>query len=224
MRLSSRQFASAGLLVLTLAQLLLSEISALAEDYVLPYKPDPPIVVDAQLDDWVRVPSPIQLKQKPQVTFGPALWARPEDLSGEIRLAWRDGGLLVAAEVQDDKIIQSYTGRDLWRGDHVCVWLDMVPSDDPERENFGKGQCTIGLSPGNLQPGTPKRDPEIFVFRPEDAAPEGGQIASRRTETGYIIEAFIPFNRLDIKTVLQGQDAAFEVGISDADSSPAKQC
>lgn len=194
--------------------------------YVLPFKPDPAIVVDGDLSDWANVPNAIVLNQRENVTFGAELWTGPDDLSAVIRLAWRQGGLMVAAEVTDDVVLQPYTGHDIHRGDHLNLWFDWTPGVEPQRTMIGQGQVHVAISPGNFggtAGGEGSNPPEIHVFRPAGLPVEGGEVAVRRTERGYILEAFIPFSRLGTADPVMFQDANFEVAISEADADPAKQ-
>jgi len=214
---------------LLVASVLFAGLASLArseEYHVIPFKVDPPIQVDAYLDDWAGVPNPLVLNRAEQVTYTPESWSGPGDLSAVIRLAWRRGGLFIAAEVTDDIVNQPYRARDIWKGDHVNLWVDMTPGQDPERRMFGAGQFHVVFSPGNLGgvTGREKRTPpEIYVYRPEGLKQEGGEIAARRTETGYVIEAFLPWSRVGLEGVSMHDDANFEVAVSEADGSPARQ-
>ena len=78
----------------------------------------------------------------------------PEDLSARFRLAWRNNGLFIAVEVKDEFVFQPLTGRKLYHGDHVVIWMDFTPGSDTKRTRFGKGQFQFGLSPGDFK-GTP---------------------------------------------------------------------
>ena len=78
--------------------------------YVIPYDADPPIQIDGALEDWDDVPNPLVLNRSEQVTYRPQTWTGPGDLSGTVRLAWREG-LCIAAEVTDDVAQQPYAGR-----------------------------------------------------------------------------------------------------------------
>lgn len=198
-----------------------------AEEYhVIPYKADPPIQVDGNLDDWAGVPNSLILNRREQVTYTPENWTGPDDLSAVIRLAWREGGLFLAAEVTDDIVNQPYRAREIWKGDHLNLWVDMTPGQEPERKMFGAGQFHVVFSPGNLggvagdEELTP---PEIYVYRPEGTVQEGGEIAARRTPTGYVIEAFLPWSRVGVTAPAMHDDANFEVAVSEADGSPARQ-
>jgi len=197
-----------------------------ADYHVVPFDVDPPIQVDGSLDDWTDVPNAIVLNKKENVTYTPEGWQGPSDLSGVIRLAYRYGGLFVAAEVTDDVVNQPYRARDIWKGDHLNLWVDLIPGQEPDRHMFGSGQFHVVISPGNLGGVDGKEQhtgPEIYLYRPEGLKQEGGDIAARRTDTGYVMEAFIPWSRLGVKGIKMNQDANFEVAISEADGSPARQ-
>jgi len=198
---------------------LLAAVAHAEDYYVLPFKPDPAIVADGDLADWGKVPNALTINQKANVTHGVDTWTGPEDLSGTIHLAWRGGMLAVAATITDSSFLQPYTARDVWKGDHINVWMDFTPGVEPQRRMFGQGQFHVVLSPGNFG----SIDPEIYVYRPEGQNPGPGQVAARRTETGYIVEAVIPVQRLKIDNFSMFKDANFEVAISDADAAPAKQ-
>ncbi|MFO7946190.1 MAG: hypothetical protein R6V19_05215, partial [Armatimonadota bacterium] len=83
--------------------LLLAMVPVQAEDaFIIPLKPDPPIAVDGQLDDWVEVPGKMVLRDPAHASYKPEAWDGPEDLSGTVRMAWRREGLFLAVEVTDD--------------------------------------------------------------------------------------------------------------------------
>jgi hypothetical protein len=196
------------------------------EDYaVVPFDVDPPLVVDGDFGDWANVPNAFALDQRQQVSDGVGTWTGPADLSGRVRLAWRDTGLFVAAEVSDETLSQTCSGRDLWKGDHVSVLFDLVPGVAPERSAFGAGQAHLGFSPGapGATPGDTALRPEIFIWAPSGATQGGGQIVARRTDTGYALEAFVPWAALNLPPMTMNQDANFEVALSDSDSLPSTQ-
>jgi len=215
-----RHFFSFGfVLLLSLA------CRARAADYhVIPFDVDPPIVVDGDLSDWGNVPNAITIDQREQVTDG-GRWTGPADLSGTVRLAWRREGIFVAAEVTDDVHSQTMTGKDIWRGDHVCVLMDMIPGIEAQRSGFGRGQLQFGLSPGSLgQPvGNAPLQPEIYIWIPAGAVQGKGQIAARKTDSGYVVEAYVPWASLGVSGMAMNKDANFEVALSDTDGAQPEQ-
>jgi hypothetical protein len=209
--------------------------AALAEETHLrgiPYKPDPPPAIDGRLEEWENVPGACILDRKAQVVHGAAAWRSPRDLSAKVWLAWREEYLYLAADVTDDRHVQQGRGIAMWRGDHVELYLDATPDNDPARTAWGRGQIHLGFSPGSLQQtGDPLTDlpPEAVVFYPEGAAAQGVLVAAQKTEKGYALEAAIPWTliaQLARQPALRagiGLPLGFEVGISDTDGSEAAQ-
>ena len=199
--------------------------SAGADSYVIPYDVDPPITVDGDLDDWDNVPNPIILNRNEQVTYMPETWTGPADLSGTIRLCWRSG-FCIAAEVTDDRVQQPYSGSAVYKGDHINLWVDLKPTLEPGRILFGDGQYHIAVSPGNFAGkagGENPIPPEIVVYLPDGVPARGGEAVARRTESGYVIEASIPFSHLRMTPPVRDQYATFEVALGDSDNTPAGQ-
>ena len=198
----------------------------LADDYyVMPFDVDPAVVIDGDINDWANVANPITLRGKEHVVHGIANWSGNEDLSGIMHLAWRGGGIFIVAVVVDDKISQPYTAGDIYKGDHINLWIDFTPGAEPERQMFGAGQFHVVISPGNLDKteGEKVNPAVIYVYRPEGLKQQGGQVAVKRTDSGYILEAFIPFTRVGVAGVKRDQDVNFEVAFSDSDQLPAAQ-
>lgn len=191
------------------------------EIHVVAYDVDPPIVVDGLLDDWENVPNAIELRTGEHVTYMPQTWDGPADLSGTIRLAWR-GGIYLAAEVTDDVFQQPHRGQKVFSGDHVNLWLDMEPTREPDRTTFGEGQYHVAFSPGDLAKGAPT-PPEVVVYLPTGARTIGTRVAARRTENGYVMEAFVPFGDLRVPDVRQDRFATFEVALGDSDNAGVSQ-
>lgn len=189
--------------------------------YGVPFDIDPPIQIDGDLADWEGMPNPIVMDAATNITYRKRAWGGPSDLSGTVQLAWRSDGLLLAADVTDDVFVQPHSGAELWRGDHVMLWLDLTPTEEPERDLPGEGQYQVAVSPGSLATGDAQ--PEVHVFRPEGIEAEGAVAAARRTATGYTVEAWIPFSVLDAPVVQMNDYASFEVAISDSDSPEEAQ-
>ncbi|NMA45593.1 MAG: hypothetical protein GX945_03425, partial [Lentisphaerae bacterium] len=56
-------------------------------------------------------------------------WRGPDDLSAEIRLACKEGKLALHVIATDDKHVQPFTGRDVWKGDNVQLAI-AAPGQD----------------------------------------------------------------------------------------------
>lgn len=191
----------------------------------IPLKPDPPFAVDGDLGDWSRVPNTITLGQPAQAIFGAGAWDGPDDLSGTVRLAWRQEYLFIAVSVTDDAVVQGQRASGIWQGDHVELYFDVRPDTEPARAAFGAGQFQIALSPGNfLRTGDPLADtaPESFCYKPKGHDLGEVLVASARTASGWDLEAAIPWGGLGV-TPEQNLPLRVEVGLSDTDGSEARQ-
>ncbi len=192
----------------------------------VPYKPDPPIVVDGDLQDWGQVPNAIREDRLEQVIFGKNKWTGPNDLSGTVHIAWRRDMLFIGAEVTDDVLQQTMRGKDIWRGDHIELYIDVAPEYEPERKTIGKGQFHFGFSPGNFKnTGDALIDcrPEACCFSPSGIHLKGVTVAAKRTLKGYDIEAGIPWELLGVKAAHKGMLIRYEIAISDTDIPEPKQ-
>jgi hypothetical protein len=198
---------------------------AAVEPLAVPLKPDPPPAVDGEWREWASVPNALKLNRAEQVVYGRGKWTSPDDLSATVWLAWRGEYLFVAVDVTDDRFRQTQRGGNLWKGDHVELYLDTIPDVELQRKPFGKGQFHFGFSPGNFQStGDALFDlkPEAVVFAPNGMAAQGVLVAAKRTEKGYALEAAVPWSLVGVKSTV-GVPLAVEVGISDTDSDEPAQ-
>ncbi|MBN2308286.1 MAG: hypothetical protein JXR94_04910, partial [Candidatus Hydrogenedentes bacterium] len=192
----------------------------------IPYKPDPPLAVDGDLADWREVPNAMALTSPEQVVWGAANWESPEDLSATVRTAWRGECLFIAAEVEDDNLRQTQRGANIWRGDHVEVYVDVCPDVEGERDTYGEGQFQLAFSPGNfLDTGDALTDcpPEAFCFVPVGKAVEGVAVGAERSGTGWRIEAAVPWEFLGLAGAKEGVIVRIELAVSDTDTAEPQQ-
>ncbi|HIQ21887.1 MAG TPA: hypothetical protein EYH34_11730 [Planctomycetes bacterium] len=192
----------------------------------IPLKPDPPFAIDGDLSDWSDVPGAMTLDRAEQVVWGRGAWTGPADLNGTVWLAWRRDHLFLAADVTDDQLRQTQRGDGIWKGDHIELYLDVSPDREPARDAFGAGQFQWAFSPGNFQStGDALADcrPEAYCFRPRGTTTRGVKVAARKTETGWTIEAAIPWSVLGVETPTDGMTVHFEIGLSDTDSLEPRQ-
>jgi hypothetical protein len=215
-----------SLLFIALGVTLTSATKAYCQEIIkIPFKPDPAITIDGDLNDWNTIPNKQILNSKEHVTYGADKWKGAADLSATVQLSWRPDALYVAANVTDDILRQTQRGANIWKGDHVELYLDTAPDTDAGNTAFGARQFQIGLSPGNFNhSGDALADiaPEAYAFLPAGISLAGSQVAAQRTVAGYTIEASIPWNNFDFKPQV-GLPLGVEVSISDTDGVEAMQ-
>lgn len=186
--------------------------------YVCPRISEEAIRIDADLSEWEAVPNPIAFREE-NLIRGTACYDGLDDLSGGMHLAWSDRTLFVAAEAVDEAVIQTQEPAESWHHDHAFIRMDLRPGLEPWRGLFGEGQLRIGLVPGrtNEEGTTGPDDPYVMIYHPEPKRIEGARIASRRTPTGYIVEAAVPFAALGIEDPATRGAVMFEAGLWDWD-------
>jgi hypothetical protein len=120
-----------------------------------------------------------------------------EDCSGDVRLLWDDAALYVRASVIDDTVAPGPGGRELYRGDHLAVWLDWDLAGDFRQDTRNADDWQIGLRPAGAGVGA-----EAYCWVPKAGA-QGVKVASRPLVdtysggvNGYEIEAAIPWASL----------------------------
>ena len=201
--------------VLTFLLTLLLSLYARADVRGIAQLSDPPPPVDGSLERTGTSPTQFSWGSRADVVFGDSKWTGASDLSGQLFLGWDAHHLYIAAIVTDDAIAQPYFGRDIYKGDHLEVFLDVPRHDQASRS--GKTLFQIGLSPGNFAVGEANVAPEIVTWSPTLGIVEDARIAARRTEDGYAIEAALPWASLGIENAAAGLRLGIDVTLSDAD-------
>jgi hypothetical protein len=187
-------------------------------------KPDPPPLIDGSLNEWNQVPGEIEVTPE-QVCSGKTKWKTEDDLSGSFRICWDRNYLYITAQVVDDKHKVTLTGAKLWQSDHIEFDID-VDWDWKAKGEFKGKQYIFGFSPGNFSnTGDPMADleAEFYVFKPDGIADNAQiDVASRKTEDGYTLEARIPWSLFKIKPTV-GMILGIDMHFSDTDDSDSQE-
>ena len=164
-----------------------------------PARPDAPVwaiprigstlQMDGWVDDWPTAPLSIA-----DVVFGRGAWSGADDLSATARMAWDEQMLYLGVEVTDDVFSQGASGRDLHMGDGVELQLDTDLAGDFDSEAMSADDWQIGISPGDLA----GRAPEVYAWRPRSGPMSGVRLGARATDTGYVLEAALPWAAIDV--------------------------
>jgi len=173
--------------------------------------------VDGDLSDWPDDALRLRIERRRQVVIGVAdpfastdendLWRGPEDCSAVARVGVRADGLWVAVEVTDD--IHRPSAGQPYNGDAAELFLDLRPFDRLHAAELERGVAQISLVP-------PLHDGSSDVARGPLAA--GVDAAARRTPTGYLIEARVPWS---LSPSGKAPDTfGFDIAIDDSDAPP----
>ncbi len=170
-----------------------------------------PIVTDGYADDW---PADLPWYDLTQVTYGFEHYQGPHDLRGRFRVAWDQDYLYLFWDVTDDVFVQTQRGALLYKGDSVEILVDTNLARDFYNRYLDVDDYQIGFSPGS----PPGQNPEAWLWYPQSLAGPvlGVRVAARPTEAGYMLEAAVPWHRLNLMPY-PGLDVGFATSISDDD-------
>jgi len=177
--------------------------------------------VDGRLDDsaWARAAAVSFTSESHVHASYRARWSGPGDLSASVRAVRAGGDLHLAFEVSDDALVHE-SGRSWWAGDSIEVFLDTDAGDQEDGDRYTDDDFQLFLMPFHpgLRWGVVARGPDVPY-------PTGGlrgiEIAHRRTEEGYAVEARIPlWNFERLRPDAEGR-IGFDVAINDVDTPGA---
>ena len=181
-----------------------------------------PIRIDGSLEEWTGR-SRLSINEKQNVVYSVEenAWNGINDLSGTVHLAWDDRALYVCGKVTDDIIVQESSGTELWRGDHVEIWIDTQPSLDPVQRGYNEYTYQFGISPGNFD----KQAPEFCVWLPADLDNSIKEIAwaTKQNKTGYSFETRIPWSLINVESGNADFLLRVNVDLSDTDNPEKEQ-
>ncbi|MFP5503084.1 MAG: sugar-binding protein [Candidatus Sericytochromatia bacterium] len=154
-----------------------------------------PVRIDANFAEWqaqeLATISGLTLASPDLLMFKRRDRSGMDDISGEVRLMWDPAHLYLHATVMDDRVVPGAAGRELYRGDHLAVWLDHDHDGDFGRIARSQDDWQIGFSPG--------RPAQAHAWVPKPGR-HGLQVASRPHVDpysggvyGYELEMAIPW-------------------------------
>ncbi len=145
--------------------------------------------VDGDLSEWAKAGWALFDKRK-QVLYGAGAWEGAHDLSYRLAIRWEPEAVVLALDVTDNAVVQEKRGADMWEGDHFEIWFDVDLYGDYTEAVNSADDFQIGLSPGNFK----GLKPEVHVWDPsvDPASVRQVELAARKTEKGYAMEARFP--------------------------------
>ena len=188
-----------------------------------------PITLDGDLFEWGELTSLPTVEAKENVVYGQGAWRGKSDVSFKMALRWNAEALTLGIVVFDDHAVQAKTGKDLWEGDHIELWLDMDLQGDYQEAVNSDDDFQFGFSPGNFD----SLKPESFLWTPPlpAASFKGVAVAAKKIEGGYTLEARIPAELLFSTAkkgarqvpFVKGDRFGISVDVSDTDDARAPQ-
>ena len=159
---------------------------------------DSPFVIDADLTGWTNIPSYVSTF----TVYNQPWWDGSNDLDAFWRMAWDSVNLYISVVIVDDTHVQTQQPITAYRGDSVEIQIDTDRLGDlTERVNVDDFQ--IIMSPGNFG----AIPPGAYRFRGTNenrmvgAPGHSITVSSVKTDTGYVLEAVIPWSDLELRPV-----------------------
>lgn len=167
--------------------------------------------IDGNANDWGELP-----RTANNIVFRSENWTGASDLSARYNVAWSNDFLYVIVQVTDEAHVQTQIGELLFRGDSVEILFDANFRQDFNNPDLTADDAQLGLSPGALNGDAASS--YLWFPAARKGVPSGVQVAALRTDSGYTIEAAIPWNVLGAQPAA-GERYGFALSISDNDAA-----
>jgi hypothetical protein len=157
-----------------------------------------------------------------QATFRPENWTGPADASAAYAVAWDSQNLYLAAQVTDDKHVQTQHGEFIFQGDSLELLLDVDLRGDFTDAKLSGDDFQLGISPASLL----AEPAEAYLWFPESrqGQPSGVTIAAKQSSSGegYTLEAALPWTLFNI-TPAPNDRYGFVLSCNDNDNPTAAE-
>lgn len=154
-----------------------------------------PPIIDGNLAEYADLPA----AESQYRVFNVEDWDGSDDVRARWQLGWDDDNLYVAAEVEDDRHVQTQTGSTVFQGDSLSIQID-TERDADYGPRLSPDDYQIELSPGDFA-GVPASTYRFRGSEQGEMSDFPGQaifIATRSVGGGYTVEASIPWSDLGI--------------------------
>ncbi len=158
---------------------------------------DAPPVIDGHLSDWPDDLPVLASDSSRQFLRGAGAWQGPDVDSHRVRLAWDDERLYIQATVRDPEHDQPYTLSTAWQGD--TLWFYFTDGPDARRLT---AKFTLAQTPDG---------PQVWDWVNTRFLP-GAVMAFLQQDGGYIYEAAVPWEALEIDNPQPGRKIGLEIG------------
>ena len=175
------------------------------------------VKIDGLLTEWDHLEK-IEIKDNKNVvyTLNGTGWKGPDDLSAAICISWNERAFFVCGEVIDDIQFQQSRGKDIWKGDHLELWLDTELKYDSGRTVANEFTYHFGISAGDFE-GIAS---DVYLWKPKNRENNlyGINWATQKTPKGYSFEIQIPWEFLHVENPSLGYSLRINVDLSDTDN------
>lgn len=175
--------------------------------YAIPYLDG--ITIDGNRSDWKNAGFVVDLPASKEGST-----RAPEDFDVTVRLGWDKQGLLVAAEIHDDRFVEHENIDRLWSRD--CIEMFVAPT------RGDKSVLQAVIAPG-MDPRFPEVRSQFHDFRiTRQTTGHAPTLETARTsiDNGYRVEIRFPWKNIGIAPVT-GAEVGFQIYVNDADDPQA---
>jgi hypothetical protein len=141
--------------------------------------------IDGKPDEW-NGKYAITINKAENVIYGKDKWKGEGDLSMKAYLGYDENNLYIYVDVTDNKYLYWDSASDMWKGDHLEIWLH-APSSEKVLQ--------LGFQPGDFD----SEKASAYIWHPKKLADDARkllidkiEVSGSKTESGYAIEAKIP--------------------------------
>jgi serine/threonine-protein kinase len=171
-------------------------------------------VIDGSLSDWPAI-MPVSSAYN---VFARSSWDGTDDVEAYWLLGWDNRNLYIAVTIIDDIHVQIKSDEKIYQGDSIEIQIDSDRAGD-YGTIINPDDFQINLSPGDFQ-----TVPTAFFLwqantggRYDPVAWRGILLAAQPTGNGYIMEAMIPWDNLNLAPSA-GMQLGIALNVSDNDS------
>ncbi|MCW5863718.1 MAG: protein kinase [Anaerolineae bacterium] len=153
----------------------------------------PAPTIDGDLSEWAGRTT----YDSPFLVYWDDGWDSTNDGAVRWHLGWDDANLYIAAQITDDRHVQTQVGNQIYKGDSLEVQID---TDGGGATSVGPREFQVNLSPGDFATTSPSANLS-------QGTDDGGgmfdatysyfiAVAAQRTAGGYTVEAAVPWSAL----------------------------
>ena len=170
------------------------------------------IRIDGKLDDWGGVPPVVVNDKTPDcIKYSSTKYKGPDDCSAELRFAWDDENLYIAAKVKDDKHYQNNRSSRVWSGD--CIQFAVT---DGGPLPISRSMDVSALNEFAIS--ADDKGPFIFSWCSRDAGvQENAKIAVMGGDGEIIYEVALPWDSINIPKPFPGKKLGLSFVVADND-------
>jgi hypothetical protein len=170
------------------------------------------IHIDGKLDEWNAVPPVILNDKTPDsIKYSSTKYNGPDDCSANLRFAWDEKNLYIAAKVTDDKHFQINRSNRVWSGD--CIQFAVIDGG-PLPPSRSEDVSTLN----EFAIAADAKGPFVFSWCSRDAGVQDeAKIAVSGGDGEIIYEVALPWDSINVSRPTSGKKLGVSFVVADND-------